>query len=622
MAVVVALATSLLVTVRSSRRRTCRRSRPPSTAATRAPARVRSTRRTRAAQRQPHTRTVPAPGERGLVSPRTTSKPTDATCFGWLLPVQGGHVHVRRPGRRYRRRPVRQLPRRPVAPRTADDRGALATGGSRPTWRACAPLRTYLSTSTPRRSIGRLHRMDPRGRRSRRARTGPTSWSSPTGPAGPPSTRPPSRERPRSTRPDSAGRWTFSRRRVRPWSSSATPRSPSREASDDVPDCLALHDDDPERLLRPADGLGAGRPQHCGRPPARRPRRLDRRPHGLALRRDHLLGRHRRRHRLLRRAPPDEHVLRTARTATRRPSSLSGWGSGQQGRRSCRACARQTGLDHARRSRTRPCRSRRPVPRGSRRRESFPRPASCAPADARNRLATGRSSRSASGSVRALSWRRVTPAASGKARRIVPEPSTLDARRHRVEPRNRHADHPVRSGMAAPAGRSPRRGEPGPAPGSWAPAGARRRTAIALRLGGARACAITGPVGAVSVASSAGRRNGTSAPSARDEAVAISSSSVLTSVRRTSGTARAAAIECPTSGTPPSSLRFLPGRPRDPPRAGITARIRSIIRILLSGTPASPESGTGTRPTRLYDDGRWTALPQTWRTQTEPDPHR
>ena len=57
-------------------------------------------------------------------------------------------------------------------------------------------------------------------------------------------------------------------------------------------------------------------------------------------------------------------------------------------------------------------------------------------------------------------------------------------------------------------------------------------------------------------------------------AAAMASSSVLTTTRLTRALARAAWTLRPTSETPSTSCRFLPGMPFDPPRAGIKARSR------------------------------------------------
>ena len=73
------------------------------------------------------------------------------------------------------------------------------------------------------------------------------------------------------------------------------------------------------------------------------------------------------------------------------------------------------------------------------------------------------------------------------------------------------------------------------------------------------------------------RRNGLvslSAPYSR-ETDAMASSSVLTTTRVTRALAWAAKMLRATRGVPPTSLRFLPGIPLDPPRAGIKARTES-----------------------------------------------
>ena len=74
---------------------------------------------------------------------------------------------------------------------------------------------------------------------------------------------------------------------------------------------------------------------------------------------------------------------------------------------------------------------------------------------------------------------------------------------------------------------------------------------------------------AVSVDSRAGRAM-ISAPSIL-AAAAIARSSVVTTTRSTSAAWRADAAALATSGTPPTSRRFFPLTPFDPPRAGMTA---------------------------------------------------
>jgi hypothetical protein len=84
------------------------------------------------------------------------------------------------------------------------------------------------------------------------------------------------------------------------------------------------------------------------------------------------------------------------------------------------------------------------------------------------------------------------------------------------------------------------------------------------------ACCTTGIRLMVSVASSGGRTNGTSAPHLRAVS-AISSSSVETMTRSSRLASRAAPMAQAMSGRPATSTRFLRGIDFDPPRAGMTA---------------------------------------------------
>ena len=76
---------------------------------------------------------------------------------------------------------------------------------------------------------------------------------------------------------------------------------------------------------------------------------------------------------------------------------------------------------------------------------------------------------------------------------------------------------------------------------------------------------------ASSLASSAGRRKGASAPCRRASS-AISALSVETTNRVSRRASRALATAWPISESAPSRLRFLPGSPLDPPRAGMTPK--------------------------------------------------
>ncbi len=92
------------------------------------------------------------------------------------------------------------------------------------------------------------------------------------------------------------------------------------------------------------------------------------------------------------------------------------------------------------------------------------------------------------------------------------------------------------------------------------------------------ACWSTGSMPAWSVASSAGRRKGTSAPW-RLASSAISGLSVETMRRASSAASRAEATACPMSESAPSLRRFLPGRPLEPPRAGMTPKAYGVFTI-------------------------------------------
>ena len=86
------------------------------------------------------------------------------------------------------------------------------------------------------------------------------------------------------------------------------------------------------------------------------------------------------------------------------------------------------------------------------------------------------------------------------------------------------------------------------------------------------ACRITGIVGVTSSASSAGRRNGTSAPFCL-EISAISSLSVETMIRSKTFDSIAAKIVQTIMGFPRNSLMFFLGSLLLPLRAGITANV-------------------------------------------------
>src|SRR5438094_524279 len=81
--------------------------------------------------------------------------------------------------------------------------------------------------------------------------------------------------------------------------------------------------------------------------------------------------------------------------------------------------------------------------------------------------------------------------------------------------------------------------------------------------------------------------NGTSAP-AFLAAAAIAGSSVEMMVRYSTPLFRAASMVQAISGLPPSIARFFPGTPFDPPRAGMSPRIRAVIgalRLQIDGNP-------------------------------------
>lgn len=86
------------------------------------------------------------------------------------------------------------------------------------------------------------------------------------------------------------------------------------------------------------------------------------------------------------------------------------------------------------------------------------------------------------------------------------------------------------------------------------------------------ACSTAASLVAVSPESGAGRST-VVAPAAR-AASAIAGSSVETSTSLTRRAVRQACTARATSGTPPTSARFLPGTPLEPPLAGMTARTR------------------------------------------------
>src|SRR5437773_1340903 len=89
------------------------------------------------------------------------------------------------------------------------------------------------------------------------------------------------------------------------------------------------------------------------------------------------------------------------------------------------------------------------------------------------------------------------------------------------------------------------------------------------------ACCSAGTIPASSLASSAGRRNGTSAPCRRASAAMASLSvDTITRVRRLAS--RVEATAWPTRDTRPRARKFFPGSPLEPPRAGMTANAYGV----------------------------------------------
>src|SRR5712692_2122888 len=99
------------------------------------------------------------------------------------------------------------------------------------------------------------------------------------------------------------------------------------------------------------------------------------------------------------------------------------------------------------------------------------------------------------------------------------------------------------------------------------------------------ACWSTPSIPAWSLASSAGLMNGTSAPWRRASS-AISGLSVETMKRLRSRASRAEATAWPIRLSAPSRRRFLPGRPLEPPRAGIMPKAKAAAVTRLDPHPA------------------------------------
>jgi len=93
---------------------------------------------------------------------------------------------------------------------------------------------------------------------------------------------------------------------------------------------------------------------------------------------------------------------------------------------------------------------------------------------------------------------------------------------------------------------------------------------------------------AASVASSAGRRKGTSASAAR-AAAAMSGQSVLTMTRVMERTDRQASMARAMSGTPFTVRRALRGTPREPPRAAMTATTSQSARGMFTSRRAGSD---------------------------------
>src|SRR5262245_19325644 len=118
------------------------------------------------------------------------------------------------------------------------------------------------------------------------------------------------------------------------------------------------------------------------------------------------------------------------------------------------------------------------------------------------------------------------------------------------------------------------------------------------------ACWSTGTMPASSVASSAGRVNGTSAPAAR-AAAAIDSLSVETMNRPSRFDSRQDATAWEISERDPSIRRFLPGSPFEPPRAGMTANAKGAA----TGLDLDPAPLRGGAAGRVDDLHRLEAVP-------------
>ena len=89
---------------------------------------------------------------------------------------------------------------------------------------------------------------------------------------------------------------------------------------------------------------------------------------------------------------------------------------------------------------------------------------------------------------------------------------------------------------------------------------------------------------ASSVASFAGRMKGTSLPNSAAIS-AISRLSVVVTVRVIALEAKALFTDHPINGRPQALSKFLPGRPLDPPRAGISPKTRHSSFVWLASLP-------------------------------------
>ena len=175
-------------------------------------------------------------------------------------------------------------------------------------------------------------------------------------------------------------------------------------------------------------------------------------------------------------------------------------------------------------------------------------------------------------------------------------------RRARARPRTRRRVRPTRPGSIA-ASRSA-----GSMNGDVAWTNTTRPSAPgASSPSASRACSSADSLEAVAPASSAGRAT-ISAPASR-AASAIASSSVLTTTRPIRSAASAACTARATSGTPPTRARFLPGRPCEPPRAGMIAVARATG-VAASGAPIAP------RRTRAVEGASrrsaWVVMPRSY----------